>query len=117
METFTIQVNLKDNSVLNEIINRLERIENLLVGKNRASVIEGKKMLTLEEAVKYTGFSKSYMYKLTHQRRIPYYKPNGKLIMFYLEELEEWLMQNRIITMEEIKRKASEYVIRNRRRY
>lgn len=37
--------------------------------------------------------------------------------MFDLEELEEWLTQNRISAIEEIKRKVSENIIRNRRRW
>lgn len=116
METFTIQVNLKDAPALNEMISRLERIENILVGKAIDSKVSRKRVLTLEEAVKYTGFSKPYMYKLTHMRKIPHYKPTGKLIMFDLDELEKWLLQNRIKTNEEIDMKATEYVTKHSRR-
>ncbi len=46
--------------------------------------------------MEYTGLSRSYILKLTAARKIPYYKPNGKLIYFNREELESWLQRNRI---------------------
>ena len=49
-----------------------------------------KNLLTSDEAARFLGISKSYLYKLTMQRRIPHYKPCGKLNYFDLGELEEW---------------------------
>ncbi len=68
--------------------------------------MQNKTMLTLEEAVDYTGYSRSYFYKLTSTRKIPYYKPNGKRLFFNREELERWLQQNRIATEAELNEKA-----------
>lgn len=65
-----------------------------------------KNVLTLEEALEYTGYSRSYLYKLTAARKIPYYKPNGKRLFFNREELERWLQQNRIATESELNEKA-----------
>lgn len=62
-----------------------------------------KNMLSAAEAAVFLGMSKSYLYKLTSSRRVPYYKPNGKRIYFNRAELEEWMSQNRIMTDEEIK--------------
>ncbi|WP_449401362.1 helix-turn-helix domain-containing protein [Chryseobacterium wanjuense] len=36
----------------------------------------------VEELADYTGFSKSYIYKLVHSNIIPYSKPNGKTLFF-----------------------------------
>lgn len=60
---------------------RLDKIEGLLMGQ--------KSVLTFDEACSFTGYSKTYMYKLTCGNRIPHYKPNGKNIYFNRPELEQ----------------------------
>ena len=75
-----------------------------------------KKILSFEEAVQFTGLSKSYLYKLTSQQRIPQYRPSGKLLYFERDELERWLMQNRVSTTDEIERKAQSYCMKGGRR-
>lgn len=65
-----------------------------------------KKVLTLQEAHEYTGLSTSYLYRLTSTNQIVHYKPSGKLIFFEKEELEKWLMQNRVKTQEEIEQEV-----------
>lgn len=37
----------------------------------------GKEILTIDAVAEMTGLSKSYIYVLTHSKRIPHYKPNG----------------------------------------
>lgn len=71
-----------------------------------------KKVLSFEEAAQFTGLSKSYLYKLTSQQRIPHYKPSGKLIYFERNELERWLMQNRVSTTDEIESKVQSYCMK-----
>ncbi|MDR2814879.1 MAG: helix-turn-helix domain-containing protein [Prevotellaceae bacterium] len=73
-----------------------------------------KEILTFAEAAVYTGLSKSYLYKLTSEQRIPHYKPNGKMVYFDLNELMAWLRQNRVATLDEIERKAQRYCSRGR---
>lgn len=75
-----------------------------------------KKVLSFEEAVQFTGLSKSYLYKLTSQQRIPHYKPSGKLIYFERNELERWLIQNRVSTTDEIESKVQSYCMKGGRR-
>ncbi len=58
--------------------------------------IAQKNILTLNEAATFTGLSKSYLYKKTSNRQIPFYKLEGKLIYFKKIELEEWLLANRV---------------------
>ena len=41
-----------------------------------------KEVLTSDEAAKYMGVSKSYLYKLTMRQQIPHYKPMGKMCYF-----------------------------------
>ena len=96
METLTIE-------------QRLERIENLLV--------EQKKVLNFNETAVFLSISKSHLYKLTSGSVIPHYKPTGKRIYFNREELENWLLQYRVTTHDEIEKEASNYVMRNRHKF
>ena len=73
--------------------------------------ISSKKMLTLDEASQYLGMNKSYLYKLTSSRKIPFYKPLGKMCYFNREELEEWLQKIRITPNSEIDQAATNYLV------
>lgn len=61
-----------------------------------------KEVLTSDEAARYMGISKSYLYKLTMRQQIPHYKPMGKMCYFNRAELESWLQRNRVATADEI---------------
>ena len=68
-----------------------------------------KEVLTSDEAAKYMGISKSYLYKLTMRQQIPHYKPMGKMCYFNRAELEQWLQSNRVATSTEITQQAQSY--------
>ena len=61
-----------------------------------------KEILNPSELSQYTGLSKSYIYKLTHLREIPFYCPRGKLIFFKRSEIDSWLLQNKRYSKREI---------------
>ncbi|WP_299060477.1 helix-turn-helix domain-containing protein [uncultured Polaribacter sp.] len=90
-----------------ELINRLERIEKLLLFK--------KKALTLEEASEVTGYKSSYLYKLTSAKEIPHSKPNGGSIFFDREKLESWMLQNEVKSKQDIESEALSYTLKNRK--
>lgn len=71
-----------------------------------------KEVLTSDEAAKYMGISKSYLYKLTSRMEIPHYKPMGKVVYFNRKELESWLQSNRIHSSSEISQKAQAYCMK-----
>jgi excisionase family DNA binding protein len=71
-----------------------------------------KEVLTSDEAAKYMGISKSYLYKLTMGQKIPHYKPTGKMCYFNRLELENWLQSNRVSTSDEIDQKAQAYCMK-----
>ena len=73
-----------------ELIKRFEKLEELMQRMRWAD-----KPLTVREAAKYMGVSRSYLYKLTSQGAIPFYKPNGKLIYFKREDLDRWMLRRR----------------------
>lgn len=68
-----------------------------------------KEVLTSDEAARYMGISKSYLYKLTMRQQIPHYKPMGKMCYFNRTELEQWLQSNRVSTDTEISQQAQAY--------
>lgn len=68
-----------------------------------------KEVLTSNETARYMGISKSYLYQLTMKRKIPHYKPMGKMCYFNRIELEAWLQRSRILTDEELNEKAQNY--------
>ncbi|SFN42131.1 DNA binding domain-containing protein, excisionase family [Algoriella xinjiangensis] len=47
--------------------------------------------LSLNEALEYLKVSKATLYKLTSNREIKFYKPNGGKIYFKVEDLENWI--------------------------
>ena len=73
-----------------------------------------KAVLTVDEAARYMGIAKSTLYKMMMRREIPYSKPNGKVCFFDRQELEAWLMGNRIATADEIRDKAQAYCAHTR---
>lgn len=68
-----------------------------------------KEVLTAQETASYMGVSMSYLYKLTMRKQIPHYKPLGKMCYFKRNEVEEWLLSNRIPTDQELNNKALSY--------
>jgi excisionase family DNA binding protein len=74
-----------------------------------------KKILNLDELATYTGISKSYLYKLTSQGIIPHSKPFGKMIFFDKEEIDKFLLSNKIKLASEIETEAATFVtLRNK---
>lgn len=71
-----------------------------------------KEVLTSNEAARYMGISKSYLYKLTMKQQIPHYKPMGKMCYFNRAELEQWLQGNKVATSSEINQQAQAYCMK-----
>lgn len=86
----------------NIITERLDRIE-------RMTLIGAKSVLGLDETVIFTGLSKGHLYRLTSEQRIPHYKKCRKLY-FRKDDLEAWLLENRVNTNAEIDSMAATYI-------
>jgi excisionase family DNA binding protein len=87
---------------LQSIDDRLRNIETLLLSQ--------KVVLNFDEVAAYTGLSKSYLYKLSCSGGIPCYKPQGKHIYFNKPEIDQWLLQNRKATTNELDSQAATFV-------
>jgi excisionase family DNA binding protein len=59
------------------------------------------KPLTFPEACRYLNISASYLYKLTHRKAIPHFKPTGKRVFFDRSQLDAFLRQKPIATLSE----------------
>lgn len=94
-----------------ELEKRLEAVENAV----KMAGLATKEVLTLDEAAAFTGLSKGYLYQLTFSKRIPHYKPSGKVLYFDRSELQAWLLQNRVCTSDEINQKAQTYCLTNKK--
>lgn len=82
---------------LDDIAKRLERLE-------RATLLN-KAVLDVKEAAMLTGYSVKYMRLLIAQHEIPYYR-RGNRLFFNRSELEDWMLNERYPSNEEIKRRA-----------
>ena len=91
----------------------LQKLSDLISEK---TLITSKEVLTVDECAQYLGVSKSYLYKLTMARKIPFSKPLGKMCFFSRTELEAWLMSNRQATADEIRDKAQTYCAHTRKK-
>lgn len=74
----------------------VDMIMKQLADIRKFSLLAAKNVLDIDDMVALTGLSKSYVYKLTYRKEIPYYKPNGKLIYFDRQEVENWMRQNKV---------------------
>ncbi|UAB82866.1 helix-turn-helix domain-containing protein [Zunongwangia sp. SCSIO 43204] len=85
------------------ILEKLNRLEKLIVGST-------KEILTVEDLINYTGYKRSYIYKLVHNNVIPFSKPNGKTLFFEKSEIDSWLLQNKSQSESQIEDKAKDYI-------
>lgn len=69
-----------------------------------------KEILNVHEACLYLGIKKSTLYKITHEKKIPFFCPGGKLIFFLRSNLREYLLRNRQHTSEEIRNQTSNFM-------
>ena len=64
-------------------------------------------MLSVAEASEYSGFSKSFIYKITSSNDAPFYKPNGKTIFFKRSDLDDFLCRKKVPSNQELRMDAN----------
>jgi excisionase family DNA binding protein len=96
------------------IIEKLESIERLLKQNKGGDEIPvtSKEVMTAKELADYLSISMSQVYKLTHNREIPFYKPGGKHLYFKKSEINEWVTKFRIKTDYELEEEAVNHMRR-----
>ena len=66
-----------------------------------------KEFLNIDEVAAYLQVSKGYVYKLTMQKELTVYKPNGKNIFILRDDLNRWIKRNPCFSNAEIERQAN----------
>ena len=87
-----------------KILEQLDRIE-------QNTLLAAKNVLTLNDVSALTGLSKSWLYKATCDRKIPHYKPNGKMLYFDRKEIENWMEQGKQLSNDELEQRAIKYCV------
>ena len=88
-------------TTLEDIAQRLDRLEAL-------TVLASKTVLDINETAELTGYSVKYLRLLISRREIPHYR-RGNRLYFNRDEIEDWMMGERIPTKEEMNIKAMGY--------
>ena len=81
-----IEESVSELKAFPKLLRSIEELEKYYIG--------AKKCLTLQEAANYLGLQKSVLYKMTSDKTISFYKPNGKMIYFERGVVDEWVRQN-----------------------
>lgn len=99
---------------INEILHS-KGIEIYGKGKTTPQPEQESTLLTTKEFSEYSGLSLSHIYKLTHGRRIPFFRPMGKTIYFKKTDVDNFLLQNRQSTKSEIENEANAYLLNKKK--
>ncbi len=91
-----------------KIMSEVKEVKSLIYNQG----ILKKEVLNFREACRYIDISASHLYKLTSQKRIPHFCPEGKRLFFNRLELNQWLQRNRQLSTAEIEQQASDYLIK-----
>ena len=96
----------KEQNMIKELYNRLDRIERLLEENHHNDVV----YLNIDETAEFIKMKKSSIYQLVFQRKIPYCK-RGKILLFDKAELVRWIEGRKMETFETLAEKVKLDVI------
>ena len=74
---------------IEELQKRMDAVEDILDN--------AKEVLSVEEAARFMDIARSSLYKVTSDKSIPFYRPNGKMIYFEKADILKWIRKNRIM--------------------
>ena len=86
---------LKNLEQLNKQVSELINVQR--------KAVSGYDYLNANELAQLLGESIKTVYARVHNRQIPYYKPGGKILLFKLDEIQEWIQSGRHSSIDEIK--------------
>ena len=104
------------NEEMEKLYDEIARVEQMCLELMTQQAITKKEVMTVDDVCEFLGFKKSYIYKLTHERKIPFYKPEGKMIFFKRSEMTVWVLRNRHKTVSELESDAATYVALHKRK-
>jgi excisionase family DNA binding protein len=71
-------------------------------------------VISVKELAEILGIAVKSVYNLTSKKQIPYYKPNGKTIVFLEPEIREWIKASRRTPNSEIETIAATEALRSK---
>lgn len=87
---------------LTSVMERLKAIE-------RMTLLAAKNVLVLDDVALLTGYFKKYLRLLIARREIPHYR-RGNRLYFSRDEIDEWMLEQRVPTNGEIEVQAVGYI-------
>lgn len=87
---------------LTSVMERLKAIE-------RMTLLAAKNVLVLDDVALLTGYSKKYLRLLIARREIPHYR-RGNRLYFSRDEIDDWMLEQRVPTNGEIEVQAVGYI-------
>jgi len=94
---------------VNQLYDKLETIERLLLIKSNDPQPEEDKLLTIQQAAEILHLSVPTIYGLVHRAEVPVCK-RGKRLYFSKKELTSWIMGGRRKTVSEIEAEVDTYM-------
>lgn len=77
----------------------------------KGALFNAKEVMTLKEAAIFLGMTNSSLYKMTHNKVLPYYRPNGKMVYFEKSELLKWVRQAPVASATQIREQADNIIM------
>lgn len=93
---------------MDNLQNEIQELKKLLLESN----LNSKELFNVDDATLYLDISKSCLYKLTSRREIPFYTPGGKKIYFKKSEIDTWVFNSRVESVNDIERDVEHYLSR-----
>lgn len=88
-------------------------VQNISVSET-INIIKIRGFANTEETSLYLSLSINYIRRLAREKQLPSTKPNGKCIYFKVEDLDNYLMNNKRISNKKIMEKATKYLFSNK---
>nr|WP_319401813.1 helix-turn-helix domain-containing protein [uncultured Carboxylicivirga sp.] len=86
---------LKNLEQLNQKVTELINVQR--------KAVSGYDFINANELADLLGESIKTVYSRVHNRQIPFYKPGGKILLFKLDEIQDWVKSGRRSSIDEIK--------------
>ena len=77
----------------------------------RLVLMGAKNVLNVDDLCLLLGTTRSNVYRMTSEKKIPFYKPLRGKIYFKRDEIESWLLRNRSASLDELQADAELYCI------
>lgn len=65
------------------------------------------KFLSTEQAAEFLQISRNYLYKLTSAKRLPFYQPTGRKVLFAESDLVAFVRKGKVSSLDEQEAEAA----------